>query len=294
MSPISSVKDAAQFGTPQGEFPFTMSDFRHIAGFLREDIGITLTEAKAPLVYARLVKRLRSLGLESFRDYCVLVASPEGEAERKMMMTALTTNVTRFFREPHHFEHLRKEVCPDLADRAKRGRRVRLWSAGCSTGEEPYSMALTLLRLLPDAHTHDVRILASDVNTHVLEHAREGVYTEAAAGAVEPDTRDRWFMPTRTSSGIRAWEAGKKLKSLIAFRELNLIGPWPMRGPFDAVFCRNTVIYFEEDVQADIWARMADMVAPGGYLYIGHSERIVGTEAFEPVGLTVYRRRGDG
>src|ERR1700704_6635655 len=156
------------------EFPFTQRDFRQIADMMHKDAGIALAEAKAPLVYSRLVKRLRNLGVESFKQYCELVDGPDGTDERQNMVAALTTNVTRFFREPHHFEHLKAQVLPDLLEDVRRGAPLRLWSADCSTGEEPYSLALTILSMMGDAHRFDVKILATYINKRVLNQAERG------------------------------------------------------------------------------------------------------------------------
>jgi chemotaxis protein methyltransferase CheR len=158
-----------------GEFGFDRSDFAFIASAIYEDAGIHLPASKANLVYSRLAKRLRALGLESFRDYCALVGSEDGVQERAQMIAALTTNVTRFFREPHHFDHLRRVVEPMVKD-IRSGRRLRIWSAGCSSGQEPYSIALSLLALIPDARAYDVRILATDINPLVLDTARKATY----------------------------------------------------------------------------------------------------------------------
>lgn len=287
MSAQSSIRSADRRRGKE-DFSFTDADFRQIAGILREDAGIALNEAKAPLVYARLVKRLRALGLESFRAYCLLIGSPDGVEERRRMTSALTTNVTRFFREPHHFEHLAKEVLPGLIDRARRGGRVRLWSAGCSTGQEPYSIALTVLKALPNAHCLDFKILATDIDPEVLRQGKAGSYPEAAVDQIAPADLERWF-----ESSPGGWQTSEPLRRLIAFKQLNLIGQWPMRGPFDVVFCRNTVIYFDDELQAQVWGKISGMVAPGGSLYIGHSERVTGAPAFEPVGMTIYRKKAE-
>jgi chemotaxis protein methyltransferase CheR len=261
---------------------------------LHDDVGITLSEAKAPLVYSRLVKRLRTLGLRSFKDYCNMVGQRSGADERRHMAAALTTNVTRFFREAHHFEHFKTHQLPALVDRARRGGRVRLWSAGCSSGEEPYSLALTILAAMPDAANMDVKILATDIDDAMLERAREGLYTDAAIAPIDRGLRMRWFGRARDQHGGRFWSVGDELRSLVAFKELNLIGPWPMRGPFQTIFCRNVAIYFEDDVQARVWRQIAPMLADDGLLYIGHSERIVGASDFDPIGMTIYRRSPPG
>jgi len=273
-----------------GEFGFDRSDFAFIATTLHEDAGIHLPASKANLVYSRLAKRLRALGLESFRDYCDLVGSEEGAEERTQMIAALTTNVTRFFREPHHFDHLRRKVIEPVAGEVKAGRRLRIWSAGCSSGQEPYSIALTLLSVMPEARGYDVKILATDINPIVLDTARKGLYPAEEVVSVPAELRKSWMEPT----GIGTLRLDDAARSLVSFRPLNLIGAWPMKGPFDAVFCRNVVIYFDEKTQMRLLNRIASLLRPGGYLYLGHSERMVGpAEAlFRLDGTTTYRKLG--
>jgi chemotaxis protein methyltransferase CheR len=269
-----------------GEFLLTEKDFRQIAAMLHGDAGIALPESKATLVYSRLAKRLRALGLTSFRDYCELVAGERGLDERQKMLAALTTNVTRFYREPHHFEHLKTKVLPPLLDHARKGGRVRLWSAACSTGQEPYSAAMTLLELAPEAGRYDIRILATDIDPNVVAEGRRGEYTDDTVAPVPQELRRRWM--DRTGDG---WRMGEAARGLVTFLELNLIGEWPMRGRFDAIFCRNVVIYFEDDTQSRIWSRLTAQLAPAGHLYIGHSERVIGpaADALRLVGTTTYR-----
>jgi chemotaxis protein methyltransferase CheR len=285
-------------GTPQkrrlveGEFLFTEEDFRDIAKMLHDDAGIAIVEAKATLVYSRLAKRLRALGLESFREYCAILTEDGGRGadERQKMLAALTTNVTRFYREPHHFDHLKTVVLPPLLARARAGGKVRLWSAACSTGPEPYSMALTVLSAMPDAAKYDIRILATDIDPNVVAEGRRGIYSNDAAEPIPADLRTRWMQRT-TLEGELAWSAGDDLRKLITFNELNLIGQWPMKGQFDAIFCRNVVIYFEEETQSRVWSRFKPLLTPQGRLYIGHSERLSGpaAPAFVSDGLTTYK-----
>ena len=276
----------------EGEFLFTEGDFQNIAKMLHDDAGIHIPEAKATLVYSRLAKRLRSLGLASFREYCAILTEDggRGAGERQQMLAALTTNVTRFFREPHHFEHLKTKVLPPLLAAARTGGRVRIWSAASSTGPEPWSIALTILSAMPDAAKFDVRILASDIDPNVVAEGRRGVYRNDAAEPIPADLRTRWMQRTNLD-GELAWSAGEEMRTLVQFRELNLIGQWPMKGPFDAIFCRNVVIYFEEETQSRVWARFKPLLTPGGRLYIGHSERLSGPVAssFVSDGLTTYR-----
>ncbi|MCB1380159.1 MAG: protein-glutamate O-methyltransferase [Alphaproteobacteria bacterium] len=273
-----------------GEFAFTRDDFSVIARTLYDEAGIHLPTSKATLVYSRIAKRLRALGLESFRDYCALIGAEGGAGERAAMIAALTTNVTRFFREPHHFTHLKASVLPPLLRQARDGRRLRIWSAGCSSGPEPYSIALTILQLMPDARSFDIRILATDINPNVLQVARDGVYTSAEVDDIPADLRRTWMEP---------WEQGgphlvfdKAVRGLVSFRELNLMAEWPMRGPFDAIFCRNVVIYFDENTQMRIWNRMLPLLHSGGYLYIGHSERVSGpaVTSLQLQSTTTYRK----
>jgi chemotaxis protein methyltransferase CheR len=286
-SAVRSDNDGRRPSLVDGEFLFTTDDFLTIARMLYDDAGIALSESKASLVYSRLAKRLRALGLESFRDYCRLVGGAEGLGERQKMLAALTTNVTRFFREPHHFDHLREKLLPVLVARARARGRVRFWSAGCSTGQEPYTIALTLLGAMPDVPRHDVRILATDIDPNVIATGRAAVYSDEAVQPVPKALRERWMV--RVKDGAHdAWGAGEEMRRLVSFRELNLMGQWPMKGKFDVIFCRNVVIYFDEATQTRIWSRFASLLNPGGRLYVGHSERVTDPR-FETDGLTVYR-----
>ncbi len=273
----------------EGEFLFTETDFRKIAAMVHGDAGIALPETKATLVYSRLAKRLRALGLSSFHDYCALVADHQGVDERQKMLAALTTNVTRFFREPHHFDHLRDKVLPRLIDQARRGGKVRIWSSASSTGQEPYSIAMTVLAAAPDVANLDVKILATDIDPNVVREAREAIYSHSLLAGMPEDYKRRWTRPVagRPDHAQIADEA----RALITFNELNLIGDWPMRGKFDAIYCRNVAIYFDDETQARLWNRFADLLPMDGILYIGHSERVAGPAAarFSPEGITTYR-----
>ena len=271
-----------------GEFPMSQSDFNRIATILHTDSGIHLTEGKTALVYSRLSKRLRMLGLESFRDYCELISSEAGADERNAMLNALTTNVTAFFREPHHFEHLANHLkSSGLADKVRSGGKLRIWSAGCSSGEEPYSIAATLLNVFPNAASLDIRILATDIDKIVLAKARAGVYPVESVEQM-PDAYRTNLYKTDAHGDATFTPA---VRGLIAFNSLNLMAPnWPMKGQFDAIFCRNVAIYFEEETQQKLWRRYYNLLTPDGRLYIGHSERVVDPD-FKNDGLTVYKRK---
>jgi len=281
------IDPSAPRGT--GEFAFSMADFRTIATFVKSESGIDIDEAKATLVYARLTKRLRALSLTTFQAYCAHVETDA--AERQRMLSALTTNTTRFFREPHHFNDLKNKVLPPLLADARQGGRLRIWSAASSRGQEPYSIALTVLGAMPEAASHDVRILATDINPEVLAHGRRGIYDKREVGEVPAELRRRWFGPDPGGDpGLTCVSDGAK--ALVSFRELNLIGRWPMRGPFDAIFCRNVVIYFDRETQVRLWQRLVQLLEPGGTLYIGHSERISGPASgvLMSAGTTTYRK----
>ncbi|MBB34675.1 MAG: chemotaxis protein [Hirschia sp.] len=273
----------------QGEFKMSQNDFERIAAILHSDSGIHLTTGKVALVYSRLAKRLRVLGLESFTDYCNLVTGKDGTDERRAMLNALTTNVTSFFRESHHFEHLTRHLENDIAPRARKGERIRLWSAGCSSGEEPYSMAAILLKVLPEAPRLDVKILATDIDRLVLERARIGRYPHQSLDHMAEEHKARLF--TRDGAGnVNCVDA---VRNMIAFNELNLMAAsWPMKFRFDVIFCRNVAIYFEEAAQQRLWSRLATQLNPGGRLYVGHSERVL-DERFVSDGLTVYKCKDD-
>lgn len=272
------------------EFGFTRHDFRRIAEMLHVDAGIHLTETKAPLVYSRLVKRLRALGVENFARYCALIESDAGSEERQQMLAALTTNVTSFFREPHHFAHLTAQVLQPMLETVRAGGKLRIWSAGCSTGEEPYSIALSILELMPDAAQFDIRVLATDINSAVLAQGEAGEYGEAALAPVSRKLRSDWFQASRSADGRRTLRVGDELRSLVAFRHLNLLAPWPMRADYQAIFCRNVLIYFDEARQIEMQRRMTSLLADAGRLYLGASERLKDAAGLVADGVTVYRR----
>jgi chemotaxis protein methyltransferase CheR len=260
-----------------------------IAAMAKEAFGIHLEAGKKPLVYTRLARRLRALSLPGFADYCRMLQDPSSEDERLRMLAALTTNVTHFFREDHHFATLSR-VLPALLARAREGGRVRLWSAGCSTGQEAYSIAATIAEACPQADRLDIRVLASDVDPDVLARAQAGRFEEDELAGLSPARKASLFGPTAHEGLIRP-----ELRRLVACRRLNLVGDWPIGGLFDAIFCRNVAIYFDQPTQQRLWSRFAERLPPGGLLLIGHSERVTGpaTRLFASVGVTTYGRLGE-
>lgn len=272
------------------EFEFADRDFQRIRQIINQIAGISLADGKRELVYSRLSRRLRQLGLRRFEEYCQLLETGDDDAELGEFVNALTTNLTSFFRESHHFEFLAEDLIPRLLrERNFSRRRIRIWSAGCSTGEEPYSIAMVLREMLP-AVGWDVKVLATDLDSHVLATAERGVYEWNRVRDL-PETRlRRWFLKGRGSQAgmVRVAPA---LREMITFRRLNLMEDWPMRGAFDIVFCRNVVIYFDKPTQRVLFERFADILIEQGHLFVGHSESLFKvTERFVPLGKTIYRR----
>lgn len=267
------------------DFPFSDQAFRAIAQLAHSSFGLHLEPAKKQLVYSRLTRRLRALGLSNFEDYCAMLNGPNGDDERKELLSALTTNVTQFFRERHHFEQLSASVLPHLIARAREGGRVRLWSAGCSAGQEAYSLALILLWLCPEATRLDIRILATDIDPQILARARAAQYPLAEYAAIP-----RPLAKSHTTVNGDTFSIAANARALVAPKVLNLIEPWPMTGRFDVIMCRNVAIYFSEETQARLWSRFSDVLARGGHLMIGHSERLSGraTAEFTSTGITAY------
>jgi chemotaxis protein methyltransferase CheR len=271
------------------EFSFSDEEFRFLAELSNARSGIVIHEHKKDMVYSRLVRRLRALKLPCFADYCALLQSSDGQEEIVNLVNAITTNLTKFFRESHHFDHLRQQVLAPLAAQSSGSKRLRIWSAGCSAGMEPYSIAMIVKSTLRSLQSWDARILATDIDTEMLRTGEEGDFPleqlsnipEAYHGDVKLSTdRQRILM-------------SEALKSLIAFKRLNLLDEWPMKGKFDAIFCRNVVIYFDKPTQAKLFSRMADMLKPDGWLYVGHSENLNNIcDRFSVVGRTIYRKAG--
>ena len=273
---------------PVREFAFSDADFRRLAELAYEFAGISLSESKRNLLYSRLSRRLRALGLSAFSEYRVLLDSDEREVEN--FVNSISTNHTKFFREAHHFDHLRTHVAvpfPQLAA-ATGVRRLRVWSAGCSTGEEPYTIAVVLKREIRDIGSYDVRILATDIDTDVLKRAARGEFAEGTVDDVPKPYQEHFAV--RDDKVVM----GDDMRSLIAFRRLNLMDePWPFRGLFDAIFCRNVMIYFDGPTKAKLVDRFIKQIRPGGWLYIGHSESLVGAHpGLQAAGRTIYRRDG--
>ncbi|CAA7618773.1 protein-glutamate O-methyltransferase CheR [Magnetospirillum sp. SS-4] len=271
------------------EFDLGDREFRFLATFLSRETGIVLSAHKRQMVCGRLVKRLRALGMRDFSEYCDMLNGPGAHAEIEHLVNAITTNITNFFREPHHFDHLRREVLEPRLTQIPRRPRLRIWSAGCSSGQEPYCIAMMVAETLKPPEAWDALILATDIDTNMLSRGAAGIYTTETAEQI-PETYRKRFV-RRIANDPDHVQMADELRRLIRFKRLNLHETWPMKGSFDAIFCRNVAIYFDKPTQRNLFNRYADMLVIGGMLYLGHAESLIGlTDRFEVSDKTVYRR----
>lgn len=263
------------------EFHFTDQDFERIRKLIYAHAGINLSDAKKDMVYSRLGRRLRSTGLTSFRDYLALLETNNAD-EWEAFVNSLTTNLTSFFREAHHFPMLAQHI-----GKLKR-RPIELWCSAASTGEEPYTMAMTMIDLF-ESFTPPVRILATDLDTHVLKKAQDGVYPMERVEKLPPETLRKFFLKG-TGNNAGYVQVRQELRNLITFRQLNLLDEqWPIRGPFDAVFCRNVMIYFDKQTQYKILQKFVPVMRRDALLFAGHSESFQhASNLFKIQGRTVY------
>lgn len=266
----------------------TERQFARIAALARTEAGIALAPAKRAMVQSRLARHMRRAGFTRPDDYIAALEAGADAPARAAFVSMITTNVSSFFRERHHFDVLARSILPPLLER---GAPIRIWSAGCASGQEPYSIAMTILGLAPDARRRDIRILATDIDAAVLARAAAGTYRDPDLEGLDDSLRARFFVPGGDSNRV-----SDEVRDLVAIRRLNLHDPWPMRRPFDAIFCRNVVIYFDADTQAALWPRFHDALVPGGHLFLGHSERVhpLDGSGLAAAGPTGYRRRPEG
>jgi chemotaxis protein methyltransferase CheR len=261
--------------------PRDLSDqlFERFSHLVYQECGINLHDGKRELLQARLNKRLRATGITSYRQYYDYVTSPQNNVEIIHFLDSISTNLTYFFREPKHFEFLDQTAVPELVTNKTNNRemRIRIWSAGCSTGEEPYSLAMSVLAHLNDPVKWDFRILATDISTRVLEVGRKGVYSKEKVGKVPQALQKIHFQRQRTQEG-EFYEVHPALRKIVTFRRLNLKENYPFSGPFDFIFCRNVMIYFDKETQQHLIQKMTNYLAPGGYFMVGHSESLTGLE----------------
>lgn len=247
----------------------TFETFRKI---VYDKSGITLGPSKEALVAARVGKRMRSLGMQDYRQYLQFVLDDRNGDETVELLDAISTNVTSFYREPNHFTFLAEQVGKWLA---KGQKRLRIWCAASSTGEEPYTIAMTLLETARDPGT-DMKILATDISTRVLRDCEAATYSAAKVKTVSPELRERYF-DACGDHHERSYTVKRRVKDIISFARLNLAKPpYPMKGPFDVVFCRNVMIYFDNEVRRRLLNEVERLLRPGGYLLVGHAESLTG------------------
>ena len=268
----------------------TERQFNTISDLVKDLCGINLHQGKKELVKARLTKRIHHLGLESFAQYIEFIGTADGGAEILAMLDALSTNLTFFFRETAHFDLLRGQVAPEMIRRHAQDRKLRLWSAGCSSGEEPYSLAIVMNEVLKGAPTWNCQILATDLSGRMLDLARRGIYSRERFRETPAQTIARDFTLLRGQEP-KQYQVNDTVRRMVTFARLNLMESWPMRGPFDVIFCRNVMIYFDKPTQNRLVNRFWEMLVPGGMLFIGHSESLSGAHhRFQYVQPTVYRK----
>ncbi|AOW75766.1 chemotaxis protein CheR [Colwellia sp. PAMC 20917] len=272
-------------------FQLSSDNFNYLCQFVYDTAGIVLNASKKEMVYRRLTRIIRERKLPSFTAYCNLLKA-DTEKEQDYFINAITTNLTSFFREQHHFDYMTQDELPKLlGNRLSHDKRLRIWSSASSTGEEPYSIAITVLEAIKSQLSQwDVKILATDIDSNVLAVAKEGTYDERRIEDVPRKFKEKYF-----TKGIGINESkvkvGKQLQALITFKKLNLLHEWPMKGPFDIIFCRNVIIYFDKKTQQELFARYYEMLAPGGLLILGHSENLGQYQQhFESVGRTIFRK----
>ena len=284
------MTDRQQNASLRREFIYTREDFEYIRKLVYKVSGISLSDVKQDMVYSRLARRLRVLSIPTFKEYCQFLENNQ-DIELTNAINAITTNLTHFFRENHHFESLKKEILPKLIINKPRGNRLRIWSAGCSTGEEPYSIAMTVREAIPTIKQWDAKILATDLDSNCVDHCKAGVYDIKRIEPVEDHLVKKWF--TKLPENPNKVQVSSELAADITFKQLNLMDQWPIRGPFDVIFCRNVVIYFDKPTQQKLFQRFYNLLAPGGTLFLGHSEQL-GTfqDNFESLGKTTFKKIG--
>lgn len=278
-------------GESEVELELHEREYKRISKLVFGISGINLHDGKQHLIHGRLAKRLRELGLKNFKEYCNILENDTTGLEVTVLIDRLSTNKTDFFREEAHFEFMKSRALPELQERKKSGRRgkIRIWSAGCSSGEEPCTIAITIVEKLGITAGYDISILATDISTRMLARAQMGVYPESAMGGMPKYYRMKYFH----KAGDGEYRVSQTVSGLITYARLNLMDKWPMRGPFDFIFCRNVMIYFTKETQKDLIKRFYGLIPPGGYLFLGHSESLSNMKhGFKNVQPAVYAKPG--
>ncbi|MEM6887351.1 MAG: protein-glutamate O-methyltransferase [Pseudomonadota bacterium] len=274
---------------PVDHIPLGPDDFEAIAALAYRESGLQLVAEKTSMIQSRLRHRIRELGLVDFEAYTSFVCSSDGKEERRHMIAALTTNVSHFFRESHHFDLMIQSIQENTIPKLKAGNRLRIWSAGCSNGQEAVSVCIKLLEAFPQAKKWDIKILATDIDPNVLRFGNQGIYHERLTASVPKPLLGKYFTES-VSNGENSFKTTHEVRQMISFKELNLLANWPMKRRMDFIFCRNVVIYFDQKTQNALWPRFHTQLKPNGLLFVGHSERVPDPEkiGFESCGPTTY------
>ncbi|MBL7003370.1 MAG: protein-glutamate O-methyltransferase [Gammaproteobacteria bacterium] len=269
------------------EFEFNKKEFDYLRSVVKNETGIISDEGKYTMYYSRLSRRLRKLKLSNFVEYISYLEN-NLNSEVTELVNAVTTNLTAFFREEHHFDFLKESIIREK--RKKHDKTLRIWSAACSTGEEAYSIAMSIKEALHDYKDWDIKILATDIDSNVVAIARAGVYKDDRVGDLD-HSRIKRFMKKGTGSNSGYIRMNKDVVEMVKFNKLNLLKPWPMKEKFDVIFCRNVVIYFDKETKMKLVARFHQQLLNKGYLIMGHSESLYQvTDDFELLGKTVYQK----
>lgn len=271
-------------------FRLTDKEFHFLCQFVYQVAGIVLNDSKREMVYRRLTRIIRERKLSSFSEYCQILKD-NTEREKDYFINAITTNLTSFFREQHHFDYLMATELPRLLDKNKVTKRIRIWSSASSTGEEPYSIATTVHEVCKNyLSSWDIKILATDIDSDVLAKGKAGVYDERRIEDIPEKYKKEYFSKGIGENASKV-KVDNRLKNLLTFKQLNLLHEWPMKGPFDIIFCRNVIIYFDKPTQQDLFERYYELLVPGGLLILGHSENLGSYQKyFENVGRTIFRK----
>jgi chemotaxis protein methyltransferase CheR len=273
------------------EFEFTQDDFNYLRKIVNERTGIVVVNEKIDMFYSRLARRVRQLGLSDFKQYCDRIKNESDGVEVAQLINAITTNLTSFFREGYHFEYLSNVLIPEMMKTDSQNRKLRIWSAGCSSGEEPYSIAATLNHMELVTDGWDVEILATDIDSNVLDHGTKAVYSMEQLKTVPEQYLQSGFLRGKGGSFGKV-RVKPEVRDMVKFAHLNLNSSWSLPEPVDIVFCRNVIIYFDKESKKTLVNRIADNLNPGGYLFIGHSESLFRVnDKFELVGKTIYRKK---
>ena len=278
----------AQTTSPAAEL--TDQQFALLCDIAKGEAGLMISSSKRQMIQSRLARHLRKLRRTDIETYLQDIAADKTGSLTSGLISVLTTNVSSFFREKHHFEIFERDLLPGMLAKARAGGKVRIWSAGCSSGQEPYSIAMMLLKRVPDIASLDVKVLGTDIDHEIIARARSALYSDDEAGTL-PDADRKMFMEISSESTPRNKVVGRAT-DLVSIRPLNLFQKWPMKHQFDAVFCRNVLIYFDAATQQSLWPRFGAALHDDGYLFLGHSERIQDSEKFGffPCGVTTYHK----